>query len=307
MGSPGSNGKDQAERPAPANGHNEVPDLFIPNYTFPTPEAGYQYERARAEERFRLDFGIWETVNRENPPQLVTLSVSAAGEAQTERRDDLAIVLSLETYVQQFLFAALAAYGDLLLEKATPATEAVCEFERHADELLKETFNRKWLFGLRRLELLKAAFTERFWPMQEEVVAESRYDFEEDVWSTDVEPVEEPESVRICEPESEPTGSDGTARDHPRKRGPKPDYENALRVAEVVARVTPDGDWRSKLDDVCEALHEEGIPFPKVWRSRDRTCRSWMDLPERDLAFKAIEYRLEIVKQRKKVLPETLS
>ena len=238
MGSSGSNGKDQGEHPTPANGHDEVPDLFIPNYTFPTPEAGYQHERARVEERFRMDFGIWEAVNRENPPQSVTLSVSASGEAQTERRDDLAIVLSLETYVRQFLFAALAAYGDLLLEKATPPTEAVCEFERHADELLKETFNRKWLFGLRRLELLEVAFTERFWPMQQEVVAEARYDFEEDVWSTDVEPVKEPESVRVCEPEPvaspEPTGGDGTI---PKNWFPstKPDMLS-LRLLSVVTK-----------------------------------------------------------------------
>jgi hypothetical protein len=39
-----------------------------------------------------------------------------------------------------------------------------------------------------------------------------------------------------------------------RKRGPKPDDKTALRVAEIVAREAPDGDWRSKLDAVCEAL-----------------------------------------------------
>ena len=60
----------------------------------------------------------------------------------------------------------------------------------------------------------------------------------------------------------------------PTKRGPKRDYEASFRVAEIVARLAPDGDWRSKLDDVCEALHDEGIPFPKTWRSKDRNCRS---------------------------------
>src|ERR1017187_3935162 len=53
---------------------------------------------------------------------------------------------------------------DLLLDKRMPPTEAVREFEQHADELLQETFDRKWLFGLRRLELLEAEFAERFWP-----------------------------------------------------------------------------------------------------------------------------------------------
>ena len=47
-------------------------------------------------------------------------------------------------------------------------TEAVREFEQHADELLQETFNRKWLFGLRRLGLLEAEFAGRFWPVQRE-------------------------------------------------------------------------------------------------------------------------------------------
>jgi hypothetical protein len=138
-----------------------------------------------------MDFGLWETVNRENPPQSVSLSVNAVGEVRTERRNDLDIALSRENYIQQFLFAALYAYGDLLLDKRTTPTDAVREFEQHADELLQEAFDRKWLFGLRRLELLEAEFAERFWPMQREVVEEARYEFEEDVWSTDDEPAGE--------------------------------------------------------------------------------------------------------------------
>ena len=78
-------------------------------------------------------------------------------------------------------------------------------------------------------------------------------------------------------------------------------------MAEVVARVAPDGDWRSKLDDVCEALHDEGIPFPKSSGGKDRNCRSWMDFPERALAIKVIEYRLDIANEGKKSPPETLS
>ena len=56
-----------------------------------------------------MDFGLWETANRENPPRSVSLSVNAAGEERTERRNDLDIVLSLENYIKQFLFAALYA------------------------------------------------------------------------------------------------------------------------------------------------------------------------------------------------------
>jgi hypothetical protein len=305
MGSPGSNGKDQKQCPVPANGHEEAPDVFLPEHKFPTPEAKYQHQRARAEERFRMDFGLWETANRENPPHTVSLSVSAAGEVRTERRNDLDIVLSLENYIKQFLFAALYAYGDLLLDKRTPPTEAVREFEHHADELLQETFDRKWLFGLRRLELLKAEFAERFWPMQKEVVEEARYDFEEDVWSTDDEPADDsgPVHARDVElaacPEHTPTLP-------PRKRGPKPDHETALLVATIVARVAPDGDWRSRVDDVCDALDDEQVPVPATWR-RNRNVRKWGLCDDRDIVVKAIEYRLGIAKQRKKPAPETLS
>jgi hypothetical protein len=298
MDSPGPNGRDQRQRLVPAKGHEEAPDVLLPEHKFPTPEANYQHQRAQAEERFRMDFGLWETANRENPPQSVSLSVSAVGEVRTERRNDLDIVLSLENYIQQFLFAALYAYGDLLLDKGTPPTEAVREFELHADELLKETFNRKWLFGLRRLELLEAEFAERFWPMQREVVEEARYEFEEDVWSTDDEPAEESGS--------EPASSEHPPKVPPRKRGPKPDHETALLVATIVARVAPDGDWRSRVDDVCDALDDEQVPVPATWR-RNRNVRKWSLCDDRDIVVKAIEYRLGIAKQQKKPAPETLS
>ncbi len=92
-----------------------------------------------------------------------------------------------------------------------------------------------------------------------------------------------------------------------RKRGPKPDYETAARVAEIVAKVAPDGDWRRKLDDVVEALDEASIPCPKKWRTRDRTCQGWVDYDEKPHAIKAIEYRLDLAKRRSKAAPETLS
>jgi hypothetical protein len=206
-----------------------------------------------------MDFGLWETANRENPPHTVSLPMSAAGEVRTERRDDLDIVLSLGNYVKQFLFAALAAYGDLLVDKRTPPTEAVREFEQHADELLQETFDRKWFFGLRRLELLEAEFAERFWPMQREVVEEARYDFGD-------EPVEESVPAQACEIEPaacpESASPEHTPKVPPRKRGPKPDHETALPVAGIVARVAPDGDWHSRVDDVCDALDDERVPVP---------------------------------------------
>lgn len=99
MDSPGPNGKDQGQRPVPANGHEEAADVFLPECIFPTPEAKCQHQRAQAEQRVRMDFGLRETANRENPPQSVSLSLSATGEVRTERRDDLDIVLSLENYI----------------------------------------------------------------------------------------------------------------------------------------------------------------------------------------------------------------
>ena len=106
----------------------------------------------------------------------------------------------------------------------------------------------------------------------------------------------------------DPTRADGevVAASAPRKRGPKPDHDTALRVFEIVARVAPDGDWRSNLCEICEALDEGHVPVPSTWR-RNRDCRSWSVCLERDVVVKAIEYRLRLASQRKKRTPETLS
>jgi hypothetical protein len=100
-----------------------------------------------------------------------------------------------------------------------------------------------------------------------------------------------------------PAKSDGKGR----KRGPKPDHEAASLVADIVAREAPDGDWRSKLDVVCEALDTAEVPYPSRWRKRDKSCDGWAAYDEKANAVKAIEYRLEIAKQGKKVALETLS
>ena len=90
-----------------------------------------------------------------------------------------------------------------------------------------------------------------------------------------------------------------------RKRGAKPDVQMASRVVEIVARIAPDGNWRAKLEDVCEALDEENIPVPRTWRERE--YRSWAACLERPIAIKAIEYRLETAKQGRKPAAETPS
>jgi hypothetical protein len=101
----------------------------------------------------------------------------------------------------------------------------------------------------------------------------------------------------------EPTTEGNPAR----KRGPKVDHEGAARVAEIVACVAPDGEWRSKLDAVCEALDEAEVSCPKPWRRKFRTCDGWADYPDRATAVKAIEGRLRIARQQKEATPKTLS
>ena len=98
--------------------------------------------------------------------------------------------------------------------------------------------------------------------------------------------------------------SDGKGR----KRGPTPDYEAASRLAEIIARVAPDGEWRGKLDEICEALDqtEPKLPCPRVWHGRyNADC--WADYPERSTAIKVIEDRLRVAKQKPKPAPETSS
>jgi hypothetical protein len=108
-----------------------------------------------------------------------------------------------------------------------------------------------------------------------------------------------PDQTGVTEPNLDESTRKG------RKRGPKPDRESPTRVAEIVARVAPRGDWRSKVDDICEALDEAKVPFPTRWRKRP--CNAWADYDDRANAIKAIEYRLGIAKQREKAAPETLS
>jgi hypothetical protein len=95
------------------------------------------------------------------------------------------------------------------------------------------------------------------------------------------------------------------SRGQGRKRGPKPDPEGAANVADIVARVAPDGDWRSKLDELgaaldhgvcdasapenCDASEHEKIRLPRGWRGKGK---DWLDPPDRATMVKAIEYRL---------------
>ncbi len=61
-----------------------------------------------------------------------------------------------------------------------------------------------------------------------------------------------------------------------RKRGPKADIENHVKVAEII---TAHGDaWTTDdhLREICDALDQEGVPIPKTWPMRaDGKSRSW--------------------------------
>ena len=88
-----------------------------------------------------------------------------------------------------------------------------------------------------------------------------------------------------------------------RKRGPTRDYKTAARVAEVIARVAPEGDWRSRLDDVLMALDDEKIPTPKTWEQK-HGYRNWYaavadsSTRGRHLAVEAIKHHLKRAKEQ---------
>jgi hypothetical protein len=84
------------------------------------------------------------------------------------------------------------------------------------------------------------------------------------------------------------------------KRGPKRDFETAMKVDEVTTRLAPEGNWRVHLDTVCEGLDEAQIRRPKPWKAKGH--RTWYDclISERPLVIKAIEHHLERARELKK-------
>lgn len=98
-----------------------------------------------------------------------------------------------------------------------------------------------------------------------------------------------------------------TAKGQKQKRGPKPDHEAARRVAEVVARLAPDGDWCSKVDDICDEFDEKGIPSPRKWKTETPSCRNWVGQLDRQKVIKVIKYRLATAKQQSEAAPKTLA
>jgi hypothetical protein len=61
-----------------------------------------------------------------------------------------------------------------------------------------------------------------------------------------------------------------------RKRGPKPDIENHLKVAALIRRYEDDWILDENLTEICEALDQQRVPIPKTWPSRtDGKSHTW--------------------------------
>jgi hypothetical protein len=104
---------------------------------------------------------------------------------------------------------------------------------------------------------------------------------------------------------AESQSSNGAAR---KKPGPKAKYEAAMRLSGIVDQVAPEGDWRSKWEDICEALDNAEIPSPGTWlKNPNRKYPRWSDCRERNLVLKTIQNRLKVARQRQKANFETLS
>jgi hypothetical protein len=91
------------------------------------------------------------------------------------------------------------------------------------------------------------------------------------------------------------------------KRGPQRDYATAARVAKIIAQVAPDGNWRAKLDDICDKLDESEVPCPKTWKKKGYL--TWYDCcaGERDLVIKAIVHHVKNHLKRVKEQEATFS
>jgi len=108
--------------------------------------------------------------------------------------------------------------------------------------------------------------------------------------------------ARVSSPMAVPAVATNNPASGP-KHGPKPDYELALKIARIVAAEADDGKWRAHVEDICVALDEAKIPCPKTWKARHE-FGSWYasvatdDATARQMAIKAIQYRLNRAKER---------
>jgi len=84
--------------------------------------------------------------------------------------------------------------------------------------------------------------------------------------------------------------------------GPRIDYATAIKVAQIVQEIAPDGKWRPNLDDILVALDDAAIPTPKTWRPK-HGYRNWYAAVTdtvtrgRHMAIEAIKHHLKRAKE----------
>jgi hypothetical protein len=214
---------------------------------------------------------------------------------------------AIVTYIaQQF-----DAYGTAMAMRATDSVSAV-KWGHTMDALLEDVLkiNAPWFqtveegTGISARELMTEVRIRLYTRREHWKAVACRYAMESEFKRATAKraSVDVASSVTTTEVVANFVESNGTGR----KRGPKPDHETAARVAETVANVAPNGDWRAKWEEICEALDEARIPCPRTWQ-RNRRYRTWADCGERDIAVKVIESKLKLAKQRRQPAPETFS
>jgi hypothetical protein len=290
-------------------------------------DADYENDRRMSEQAFLAAYADWwETLTSqiERLP-IPTLNEGELAEVTAARltgdrvEQDLLkqqavnpdVVLKLVKVCRAYVASELSAYLRFLQRKGMPTSQAVGESREQTKAVLAET-KRKLDYGISQIsETLDC----------EGYAEDAKNSIEYFAEAFQMEIVEPGLWLGAMAQSSPPTITETRSVAAPpkgRKRGPKPDYESAMRVAEVVERVAADGDWRSKLEElgqaldhgvcdasdpnVCEASHHEKIPLPRGWSQKRK---NWLDPPDRAVMVKAIEYRLEIVS--KKSITKTLS
>jgi len=254
----------------PPWGRDEVPAAADPS-------ARHEFEHAEAETCFLEHLAALRRVRLTSDPQL--------------------IVDNLESYLKTFLYQALCAYGDYLLDKQLPAMEADSAFDKYVSDLVSRTFNYKWLpsvryFALAPEECLESRYASRI----ETVIDNVRGQFGALLWKGASD-----RALSVWEvPAQCDNGRESADQAAPprKKPGPKTDFETALKVRAVVTSVVGDGPWSDKLDEICEMLDDkvdaEKIKCPKPWAKKGLS--DWTDAATHrpDLARKAIEHHLNV-------------
>ena len=102
-----------------------------------------------------------------------------------------------------------------------------------------------------------------------------------------------------------PTPPPGQPAKSRNPRGPRPDYETALKVRAIVEKTVPQGDWRRRghLNEICEVLDEE-IQAPVAWQTAadEDYPITWSEklaggARSRHIVVEAIAYRLKMAKR----------